>query len=86
MRLIVQPALEREGEPDHVALFLLSAGALGGPALYSTMGMRLHNEQSGSSSLYTHPFALEAVPLDDRPVKASRDVLDERLSIVVSRA
>ena len=39
---------------------------LTGPALYDTLGMRLHNEQSGSSSLYTHPYALEAVPLQDQ--------------------
>src|SRR5271170_5267420 len=63
--IIVQPAVEQEGEPGHVALFLLSSGIITGPALYNTLGMRLHNEQSGSSSLYTHPFALEAVPLPE---------------------
>jgi excinuclease ABC subunit C len=38
--------------------------------------MRLHNEQSGSSSLYTHPYALEAVPLQDD--------LTEPLSVTVA--
>ena len=60
--VIIQPS----SEPGHVALFQLNAGLLVGPALYDTLGMRLHNEQSGSSSLYTHPYALEAVPLQDQ--------------------
>jgi excinuclease ABC subunit C len=60
--IIVQPS----SEPGHVVLFQLAAGILTGPALYDTLGMRLHNEQSGSSSLYTHPYALEAVPLQDQ--------------------
>ena len=59
--ILIQPSAE-EG---HVALYQLQAGVLTGPAQYSTLGMRLHNEQSGSSSLYTHPFALEAVPLHE---------------------
>jgi excinuclease ABC subunit C len=57
--------LQASSEPGHVALFRLDAGILTGPVLYSTLGMRLHNEQSGSSSLYTHPYALEPVPLQD---------------------
>ncbi len=60
--IIVQPS----SEAGHVALFQLNAGVLIGPANYDTLGMRLHNEQSGSSSLYTHPYALEAVPLQDQ--------------------
>jgi excinuclease ABC subunit C len=60
---IIQPS----SEPGHVALFQLNAGLLTGPALYDAFGMRLHNEQSGSSSLYTHPYALEAVPLQQGP-------------------
>ncbi len=59
--IIVQPS----SEPSRVAIFQLNAGLLTGPALYDTFGMRLHNEQSGSSSLYTHPYALEAVPLQE---------------------
>jgi excinuclease ABC subunit C len=84
--ILVQPA-----EPAHVALFLLAAGRISGPALYSTLGMRLHNEQSGSSSLYTHPFALEAVPLLEGPAPAavaapafSKDTLELRLSEAVA--
>jgi excinuclease ABC subunit C len=79
--LIAQPAAE-EGQ---VAVFLLDQGALAGPVLYSTLGMRLHNERSGSSSLYSQPVAVEAVPLDDAAavrttaVTATRDTLDRRL-------
>jgi excinuclease UvrABC nuclease subunit len=61
--IILQPALPTEGQPGKVAIFQFAAGQLTGPALYDTLGMRMHNEQSGSSSLYTHPYALEAVPL-----------------------
>jgi excinuclease UvrABC nuclease subunit len=57
--IIIQPS----SEAGKVALFQLAAGLLSGPANYDTLGMRLHNEQSGSSSLYTHPYALEPVPL-----------------------
>jgi excinuclease ABC subunit C len=59
--VIIQPS-SQEG---HVAIFQLNAGLLTGPVLYDTLGMRLHNEHSGSSSLYTHPYALEAVPLEE---------------------
>ncbi|MBV8629710.1 MAG: UvrB/UvrC motif-containing protein [Silvibacterium sp.] len=75
--VIVQPAAE-EG---HVALFLLSRGSLSGPALYSVAGMRHHNEQSGSSSLFAHPASVAPVPLDAPPVVqlAARDELEARL-------
>ncbi len=35
---------------------------LRGPARFSTLGMRIQNEQSGSSSLYAQPMTLEPVP------------------------
>jgi excinuclease ABC subunit C len=57
--VVVQPSIE----PWEVALFELRDGALTGPAPYSTWGMRLHNEQSGSSSLFPHPMVLAPVPL-----------------------
>jgi len=85
--IIVQPS-SQEG---HVALFQLNAGLLTGPALYDTLGMRLHNEQSGSSSLYTHPYSLQAVPLNEGLTasshavvaanpKETKDVLEQRLA------
>jgi excinuclease ABC subunit C len=77
--VLVQPA----AKPEHVALFLLHKGYLFGPALYSVAGMRHHNEQSGSSSLFSHPVAVEAVPLSESgaPVVklAARDELEARL-------
>ncbi|HEY1986309.1 MAG TPA: UvrB/UvrC motif-containing protein [Terracidiphilus sp.] len=49
-------------EPDEVAVFLFEKGRLRGPASFSTVGMRIQNEQSGSSSLFAQPLAVEAVP------------------------
>ncbi len=48
--------------PDEVAVFLFDNGRLCGPVGFSTLGMRIQNEQSGSSSLFAHPLALEPVP------------------------
>ncbi len=77
--VIVQPA----AEPDQVKLFLLAKGCLGGPVPYSVAGMRHHNEQSGSSSLFSQPVAIEAIPLQESGAPAvqtaSRDTLDARL-------
>ena len=77
--LIVQPS----SEPDHVALFLLTKGCLTGPVQYSVVGMRHQNEQSGSSSLFAHPVALEPVPLDENGAPAiklvARNELESRL-------
>jgi excinuclease ABC subunit C len=75
--VIVQPSAE-EG---HVALYLLNRGSLAGPAPYSVAGMRHHNEQSGSSSLFAHPTSIAPVPLEATPVVklAARDELESRL-------
>ncbi len=77
--LIIQPS----AEPEHVALFLLANGVLAGPVPYSVAGMRLHNEQSGSSSLFAQPVALAPVPLDEAGAPAvklaARDELESRL-------
>lgn len=48
--------------PDEVAVFLFEDGRLRGPVGFSTLGMRIQNEQSGSTSLFAQPMALEAVP------------------------
>ncbi len=56
--------LQASGEPDEVVVFLFEDGRLRGPAVFSTLGMRIQNEQSGSSSLFAQPLALEAVPED----------------------
>ena len=81
--IIVQPS----AEPDHVALFLLTQGCLTGPVAYSVAGMRHQNEHSGSSSLFSHPIALEPVPLDESGAPAvklaARDELESRLDEAV---
>ncbi|HET6170735.1 MAG TPA: excinuclease ABC subunit C [Terracidiphilus sp.] len=56
--VILQPAANF----DEVAVFLFDHGRLRGPVAFSTLGMRIQNEQSGSSSLFSHPLALEPVP------------------------
>ena len=80
--VIVQPS----ADAGEVALFRLTRQGLCGPVAYTTVGMRLHNEQSGSSSLYSHPVALAPIPLEPVPLEASPaavpavDTLEERLS------
>lgn len=66
---IVQPMsrlrtaiLQASARPDEVAVFLYEGARLRGPVGFSTTGMRIQNEQSGSSSLFAQPMALEPVP------------------------
>ena len=54
--------LQASAVPCEVAVFLYENGALAGPASFSTLGMRIQNEQSGSTSLFAHPMAVEAIP------------------------
>jgi len=54
--------LQASANPDEVAVFLYENGRLRGPAGFSTLGMRIQNEQSGSSSLFAQPLAIEAIP------------------------
>jgi excinuclease UvrABC nuclease subunit len=56
--VILQPS----ASPDEVTAFLFEDGQLLGPVSYSILGMRIQNEQSGSSSLFAQPMAIEAVP------------------------
>jgi hypothetical protein len=56
--LILQPGTQ----PGEIALFLFENGSLRGPVSFSTLGMRIQNEQSGSSSLFAQPMAIEPVP------------------------
>jgi excinuclease ABC subunit C len=53
--------LQGSAYPDEVAVFLFEQGRLRGPVAFSTLGMRIQNEQSGSSSLFAQPMAMEAV-------------------------
>lgn len=54
--------LQQSAQRDEIAVFLFENGRLCGPAGFSTMGMRIQNEQSGSSSLWAQPMMLEPVP------------------------
>jgi len=54
--------LQTSANPDQVAVFLFENGRLRGPAAFSTLGMRIQNEQSGSTSLFAQPMAIEPVP------------------------
>jgi excinuclease ABC subunit C len=59
--------LQASANPGEVALFLFEKGALRGPVAFSTLGMRIQNEQSGSTSLFAQPLALEPVPEEPGP-------------------
>ena len=59
--------LQAAANGDEVAVFLFENGRLRGPAAFSTLGMRIQNEQSGSSSLFAQPLALEPVPEKQEP-------------------
>jgi excinuclease UvrABC nuclease subunit len=54
--------LQAAASLDEVAVFLFDDGRLRGPAAFSTLGMRIQNEQSGSSSLFAQPMVVEAIP------------------------
>jgi excinuclease ABC subunit C len=54
--------LQAAADTDEVAVFLFEDGRLRGPVGFSTLGMRIQNEQSGSTSLFLQPIAVEAVP------------------------
>ena len=74
--------LQESAQPDEVAVFRFEQGLLRGPAMFSTLGMRIQNEQSGSSSLFAQPMALEAIPEGAAPI--SRDVLEERMQAALA--
>ena len=54
--------LQASSNLDQVAVFMFENGRLRGPATFSTIGMRIQNEHSGSSSLFAQPLALEPLP------------------------
>jgi excinuclease ABC subunit C len=54
--------LQASPNPDEVAVFLYENSRFRGPEAFSTLGMRIQNEQSGSSSLFAQPMAIEPVP------------------------
>jgi excinuclease UvrABC nuclease subunit len=50
-----------------VSVFLYEQGRLRGPVGFSTLGMRIQNEQSGSTSLFAQPMAIEPIPESPGP-------------------
>ncbi|HEY1904279.1 MAG TPA: excinuclease ABC subunit C [Terracidiphilus sp.] len=66
--------LQASATPDEVAVFLFENGRLSGPAAFSTLGMRIQNEQSGSSSLFAQPMALEPIPEEPNPASQSSPI------------
>jgi excinuclease UvrABC nuclease subunit len=56
--VILQPSASL----DEVSIFLYEDGTLRGPQTFSTLGMRIQNEQAGSTSLFAQPMSLEPVP------------------------
>jgi excinuclease ABC subunit C len=71
--VILQPS----ANPDEVAVFLFENARLSGPAAFSTIGMRIQNEQSGSTSLFAQPMAIEPVPEVPQAEPAQRDAEPE---------
>ncbi|HEY1160980.1 MAG TPA: excinuclease ABC subunit C, partial [Terracidiphilus sp.] len=65
--------LQASANPDEVAVFLFENARLRGPAAFSTLGMRIQNEQSGSSSLFAHPVAIEPIPEPPNPNAAATE-------------
>jgi excinuclease UvrABC nuclease subunit len=83
--------LQTSANRDEVSVFVYEKGRLRGPAAFSTLGMRIQNEQSGSTSLFAHPVALEPVPEaapeesnGSAPVKIPRGVLESRMEMALS--
>jgi hypothetical protein len=64
LRAVILQASANGGE---VAVFLYENGRLRGPAAFSTVGMRIQNEQSGATSLFAQPMALEPIPETPAP-------------------
>jgi excinuclease ABC subunit C len=54
--------LQASANPDEVAVFVYENSRLRGPAAFPTLGMRIQNEQSGSTSLFAQPVAIEPIP------------------------
>ncbi len=86
--VILQPpaAGQTEDAVVEVPVFLFEHGRLRGPVGFSTLGMRIQNERSGSSSLFAQPVAVEAVPEQPEPgtaTKQPRGLLEARMETVL---
>ena len=69
--VILQPSAVEQTAPAtglaEVSVFLYEQGRLRGPVGFSTVGMRIQNEHSGSSSLFAQPMAIEPIPESPGP-------------------
>ena len=72
--------LQTSANPDEVAVFLYDNGKLRGPAAFSTVGMRIQNERSGSSSLFAHPMAIEPIPEAVAAGESARDAASSEIA------
>ncbi len=84
MNRLYAAVLQTSASPDEVAVFLFAEGIFSGPEPFSTIGMRIQNEQSGSSSLYAQPMAVQPIPEQSgTATKLSRDMLEARMESVL---
>jgi hypothetical protein len=66
--------LQASANPDEVTVFVFDKQRLRGPVGFSTFGMRIPNERSGSTSLYAQPLNIEPVPEpNDAPQSVPQD-------------
>lgn len=75
--------VQNSANPDEVSVFLFQEGVWRGPAAFSTLGMRIQNEQSGSSSLFAQPMAIQPMP-EGGAAFAARDVLEARMEAALA--
>jgi excinuclease UvrABC nuclease subunit len=79
--------LQASAQAGNVAVFLFEHGTLRGPAVFSTLGMRIQNEQSGSTSLFAQPMAIEPTlepSADAAAEKTSPTQLEARLEATLA--
>lgn len=85
LRAVIQQNSAAAGE---VAVFLFEAGRMRGPVGFSALGMRIPNEQSGSTSLFAHPASVEAIPEAEGAAEMqvfSRSILESRMEETLER-
>ncbi|MGA3262546.1 MAG: excinuclease ABC subunit C [Terracidiphilus sp.] len=75
--------LQASANPGEVAVFLFENNRLRGPAGFSTLGMRIQNEHSGSTSLFAQPMVIEPIPetteIRDQGSEISQSLPDDAL-------
>ena len=73
--------LQASARPGEVAVFLFESGRLRGPASFSTLGMRMQNEHSGSTSLFAQPVVVAPIPENsDRRTENSQSPSEQEVS------